>query len=100
MTSLHHEKHDVEHAQETGPEDVAARFEAAERDMLHPQDPAGRQDECRGGSGDRPGARIDEVIIVVRFRVSTRHRVGFPPLVSLKLTNAANRAAAQADRNT
>ena len=65
--------HDIENAEEARAEHVAAHVETEQRQGLHPHDRADGGHEGEEGPDDRPRARIDEMIIVVRFRVAIRH---------------------------
>ena len=80
MTSLHHDEHDVENAEEAGAKDkLPGLMPAKEICFIHKIAPAAKN-EGGNRSDNRPRARIDEMIIVVRFRVSIRHRICFPPV--------------------
>ena len=62
-------RHGVEHADR-------ARAEHQRRDrvhVVHPADRADRHHEGRQRADDRPRARIDEVVVVLRFGVSVGH---------------------------
>ena len=66
--------HRVEDAQHAGAEHVGARLQTADGEALHPHDRADRREEGGDRSNERPRARRDEVIVVVRFGVDVGHR--------------------------
>jgi len=57
--------HGVEDADDADAGDVGAAAHAADREPVHPHDGADGPEEGRDGADQGPGARVDEVIIVV-----------------------------------
>ena len=71
-------QHGVEDAEDAGAEDVRPDPEAEQRQALHRQDEADRHNEGRDRADERPGARIDEMVVVLGLGVRLGHGQGSP----------------------
>ena len=65
--------HDVKNAEETRAEHIGTGLEAEDGHALHPHDRANGGQKGRNRTDQRPRARIDEVVIVVRFAMGVGH---------------------------
>src|SRR5690606_19017026 len=72
-------EHDVEHQRQADEERPRRRQGNAEYrkvialQILHPADAADRHDQRADGAEEGPGTRVDDMIVVVRFRVCVCH---------------------------
>src|SRR5207302_6787357 len=67
-------EHRVEDTDRARPEDIRRGGEG----MMHPGDAAKSEQEGRDRADDRPGARVDEMVVVMRFGVCVGHLYGSP----------------------
>ena len=66
-------RHHIENAGDADAEHRRAGLEAAERQRLHAHDEADREQEGEDRADQRPRARVDQMIIVMRLRVRVSH---------------------------